>query len=393
VLGDLWISGEVANCTRARSGHNYFTLRDAESALRCVMFRGGRGDEFLGDGAQVLAHGRVSMYTVRGDLQFYVDHVRPEGIGALQQAFEQLKQRLEAEGLFSPDRKRPLPRFPQRIGVITSPTGAAVQDILNVLRRRYPLAEVVLAPTLVQGEQAAPAIVDAIQTVNAEAGIDVMIVARGGGSLEDLWPFNEESVARAIFASSVPVISGVGHETDVTITDLVADLRAPTPSAAAEQAAPDRVQLANTVASHVNYLQRTLSRMLEDQRSRLELARDRLAARGPDTRQERRNVDELLRRAGAAVKYDMDARRERLRSLEAQLHALDPHSILSRGYAVVRNRDTDEVMTAAGQVGVGDPLAISFADGEVEAEARERRETPDGARIRKSGRRRRRPEP
>ncbi|MDA1257420.1 MAG: exodeoxyribonuclease VII large subunit [Chloroflexi bacterium] len=368
-LSDLWVSGEVSNHARAGSGHHYFTLRDAEGAIRCVQFRPARGAEFLQDGAQVLTHGRVSIYTVRGDLQFYVDQVKAEGVGALQQAFEELTRRLDAEGLFGVARKRELPEFPRRIGVVTSPTGAVIQDITNVLRRRYPLAELVLAPTLVQGDTAAPGIVDAISALNAEPGIDVIIVARGGGSLEDLWAFNEEMVARAIFASEIPVVSGVGHETDVTIADLVADLRAPTPSAAAELVAPDRRELLAAVSGYARSLTDRTSRNVADHRMRLEQAVDRLAFLAPDTRAPRQRVDDLLRAAGQAVGRSLDIHRERLRSLELQMSALDPSAILARGYAVVRREDGSIVASTA-DLNPGDTLGVALADGEIDAEVR-----------------------
>ena len=244
LLQDLWVSGEVANLSRPGSGHSYFTLRDGGKSLRCVMFRTALGAERLNAGAAVIAHGRISIYELRGDLQMIVDMVQPEGVGELQLKLEQLKMKLEAGGLFDPSRKRPLPRHPRRLGVITSPTGAVWQDIQTVVLRRYPLVELVLASTPVQGEGAADGIVGAFRALHAVGGIDAVILARGGGSLEDLWPFNEEAVAHAVFSCRVPVISAVGHETDVTIADLVADHRAPTPSAAAEMAVPDRLEFA-----------------------------------------------------------------------------------------------------------------------------------------------------
>ena len=369
ILADLWVTGEVSNHVRAGSGHHYFTLRDAEGAIRCVQFRPARGSEFLQDGAQVLVHGRISIYTVRGDLQFYVDQVKPEGVGALQQAFEELQRQLDAEGLFGIARKRELPGFPRRIGVVTSPTGAVIQDITNVLQRRYPLAELVLAATPVQGDSAAPGIVNAIGALNSEPGIDVIIIARGGGSIEDLWAFNEEIVARAIFASDIPIVSGVGHETDVTIADLVADVRAPTPSAAAELVAPDRRELTVAVAGFAQTLSDRTSRLVSDQRMRLEQAVDRLGFLAPDTRMQRQRVDDLLRAAGQAVGRSLDIHRERLRSLERQLSTLDPSAILARGYAVVRGEDGATIKSIAG-LAPGDSLDLALADGEVSAEIR-----------------------
>ena len=264
LLNDLWLRGEVSNLTRSAAGHYYFTLKDATSQVRCVMFRPAYGGEHLAEGAAVIAHGRVSIYEVRGDLQLIADLAQPEGVGELHLELERLKMKLEAEGLFQVSRKRPLPEFPKRIGVATSPTGAVWHDIQNVLRRRYPLVELAFAPTPVQGDTAAAGIVDAFDAFNAEDDLDLVILARGGGSLEDLWPFNEEAVARAIYASRAPVISAVGHETDYTIADMVADCRAPTPSAAAELAAPDMDELMERIESRQRYIFQWVSGDLSD---------------------------------------------------------------------------------------------------------------------------------
>ncbi|MEX0926609.1 MAG: exodeoxyribonuclease VII large subunit [Dehalococcoidia bacterium] len=367
LLGSLTVIGEVSNYRLPGSGHHYFTLRDADSALRCVMFRSGRGGEFLADGALVLAHGRVSLYPQRGDLQLYVDRVQPEGLGALQQAFEELKRKLAAEGLFDLARKRVCPEYPQRIAVITSPTGSVLQDILNVLRRRYPLAEVVVVPTPVQGDTAAPGIAGAFSAINEAADIDVAILARGGGSLEDLWPFNEEMVARAIFASKVPVISAVGHETDITIADLVADVRAPTPSAAAEIVAPDRLDLAQRVHGGVQDMEMALERMIRDARFGLEQAVDRLSSRAPETRAPRDRVEDMLARARLAAARLLESKSASVRTLEASLRALGPHQILDRGYAIVRKKD-GPVLTSITDVTPGDMISVTLVDGSVDAE-------------------------
>ncbi|WP_232282324.1 exodeoxyribonuclease VII large subunit, partial [Paenibacillus sp. oral taxon 786] len=245
VLTDVWIRGEISNFTHHSSGHMYFTLKDADSRIKSIMFASynQRLPFRPKEGTRVIARGNVSVYERDGQYQFYVTHMQPDGVGSLYLAFEQLKQKLEAEGLFAPGRKRPLPRFPKTIGVVTSPTGAAVRDILTTLGRRYPQAAVILYPVLVQGKGAAPSIVKAIRTLNAMGEADVLIVGRGGGSLEELWAFNEEQVARAIYESAIPVISAVGHETDFTIADFVADLRAATPTAAAELAVPHTAEL------------------------------------------------------------------------------------------------------------------------------------------------------
>lgn len=379
VLSDLTISGEVSNYRHPSSGHHYFTLRDADSALSCVMFRYGRGGEFIADGSQVIIHGKISIYTARGDMQIYVDRVQPDGIGALQQAFEELRMSLEKEGLFDRTRKRELPAFPAKIAAITSPSGAVIQDILHVLSRRYPLAELVLIPTSVQGESAAPEIVRAISAVNAMDDIDVAIVARGGGSLEDLWPFNEEMVARAIFSCNVPVVSAVGHETDYTIADFVADVRAPTPSAAAEIIAPDVYDLARDVAGAASLMVQYVQRMVRDKRTELEFMLDRMEYRAPDTDTPRQRVEDLITRSKLAATRIADSRRQDVRRLEAQLGALGPEKILGRGYSIVRIKD-GPVAVSAGDVSPGDELEIMLQDGEVEATANSIRKSAESTR-------------
>ena len=375
-LADLMVVGEVSGYRNPSSGHHYFALRDEQSVLRCVMFRGGRGGQFLSDGSQVICHGRISIYTARGDLQYYVDQVEPDGVGALQKAFEEMRKRLESEGLFESGRKRQLPAMPARIAVITSPTGAVIQDILNVLTRRYPLAEVILIPTAVQGEKAAPEIVRAFQALNALDDIDVAIVARGGGSLEDLWSFNEETVARAIFASNVPVISAIGHETDTTIADLVADVCAPTPSAAAEIVAPATADLAGEVAGYAARIDEIVGRRVADSRSHFELAVDRMNLRVPDTALPRQRIDDLLVRARLAGQRLVESSKLRLATVEASLSALGPTKILGRGYTITRLAD-GKAATSVLQFETGDRMAVTFADGSVDATVD--RSSPDTA--------------
>jgi exodeoxyribonuclease VII large subunit len=375
-LADLMVVGEVSGYRNPSSGHHYFALRDEQSVLRCVMFRGGRGGQFLSDGSQVICHGRISIYTARGDLQYYVDQVEPDGVGALQKAFEEMRKRLESEGLFESGRKRQLPAMPARIAVITSPTGAVIQDILNVLTRRYPLAEVILIPTAVQGEKAAPGIVRAFQALNTLDDIDVAIVARGGGSLEDLWSFNEETVARAIFASNVPVISAIGHETDTTIADLVADVCAPTPSAAAEIVAPATADLAGEVAGYAARIDEIVGRRVADSRSHFELAVDRMNLRVPDTALPRQRIDDLLVRARLAGQRLVESSKLRLATVEASLSALGPKKILGRGYTITRLAD-GKAATSVLQFETGDRMAVTFADGSVDATVD--RSSPDTA--------------
>ncbi len=374
-LGDLWVSGEVSNLVRSAAGHLYFTLKDESSQLRCVFFRRPVMGEPPENGQQVVAHGRISFYETRGDLQFYVDFVQPEGVGALQMEFERLKARLQEEGLFEEARKRPLPRFPRRIGVATSPTGAVFHDICQILARRWPLAEVVLAPTAVQGPEAAPGLIAALAALNGEPGVDVIIAARGGGSVEELWAFNEESVARAIYASGVPVVSGVGHETDYTIADFVADVRAPTPSAAAELVAPDRMEvlvrlgvLAATMAGEVKGL-------LDEGRAGVQAAAVRLERSAPDLASRRLRLDELTRAGTGAVESCLRSLLQGVQGFSLQLRSLDPKATLGRGYALVQ-RD-GQAITSVRQVTAGERLGVQVSDGDfavrVDAAGRGRR--------------------
>lgn len=366
-LADLWVQGEVSNASHSAAGHWYFTLKDDRAQLRSVMFRNGGGGRFIQNGAKVNAHGRASFYEARGELQLYVDLVQPEGAGELALKLELLRQKLEREGLFDPSRKRSLPRFPQRIGVATSPSSAAWQDIQNVIRRRFPLVELVLAPCQVQGDAAASTIVEALETLAAEPDLDVLIVARGGGSLEELWPFNEESVARAVFACPVPVISGVGHETDTTICDQVADVRAPTPSAAAELAVPDARELRTQVAAHRQALDDVVAALVERRQRDAEALAARLLHRAPDIAAHRLRVDDLLKAARQQLDGTVLLFRERLNGLSLRLGALDPNAVLRRGYAIVQRKDTAAVVTSAAKVTVGDQLGVTVAEGSFDA--------------------------
>ena len=373
VLQDVWVSGEVANLRRSGTGHSYFTLRDDTGSLRCVLFLSYGGSERLAPGSAVIVHGRISIYERSGDLQLIVDLVQPEGVGELQLRLEELKLKLQTEGLFEPSRKRPLPPFPRRVAVVTSPTGAVWQDIRNVVERRYPLVELVMAPTPVQGEDAAPGIVEALRVVG-ESAVDLVILARGGGSLEDLWPFNEESVARAVYSSRVPVVSGVGHETDVTIADLVADVRAPTPSAAAEMAVPDVVELARRVAAMHGSVTAAVASHLN---SRAEVVRDiedRLLSSAPDVDTLRRDVDELLDLAATHLTHYIEIRRERLRSLSGRLTALSPYAILRRGYAIVQRRGDGAPSGPDAPFKVGETLDIALEKTALSAEVTSVRE-------------------
>jgi exodeoxyribonuclease VII large subunit len=371
-LQNLWLEGEISNWKPAPSGHIYFTLKDSEASIRCILWRSTvQRLSYLPsrDGEAILAHGRVSIYEPQGQYQFYVDELEPVGLGALHAQFEQLKARLAEEGLFDPARKRPLPLFPRRIGLVTSPIGAALRDILNVLRRRYPLVEVILSPTQVQGDEAPPQIVSALQAVGRVEGVDVVILARGGGSLEDLWAFNDERVARAVAASPVPVVCGVGHETDFTIADFVADLRAPTPSAAAELATPDRGELARHVAHYRSRLAAVIEETVAGQRRQLAGEVRALRRLSPqawiDGRRQR--VDDLSRAAQTTVAHRLSLARVRLDGLGRRLSVLNPGATLARGYAIVRRADDGRVVVSVGQVSSGDRLSVGVSDGQFDS--------------------------
>ena len=367
VLADIWIEGEVSNLRRPGSGHAYFTLRDSQSSLRGVLFRNSRGLEHLQDGAAVVAHGRVSLYEVRGDLQLIADIVQPEGVGELQMRLEQLTLQLEREGLFDPSRKRPLPEIPKCIGVVTSPTGSVWHDIQSVIGRRWPLVELLLAPAMVQGDGAASTIVEAFAALNAEPDVDVIIVARGGGSLEDLWPFNEESVARAVFASSTPVVSAIGHETDFTICDMVADVRAPTPSAAAELVVPDRAEMLARVMGAAQVIENSLDTQMGRASDEVDALRSRVGRAAPELDGLRLRVDDLLQDAQTALTHRVELLRARVSGLSSALSPLSPYGTLRRGYAIVSSRNSDEVITDSENVVKGDILDITLHRGSVVA--------------------------
>ncbi len=369
LLADVWLSGEVSGFTQATSGHCYFTLKDAGAVLKAVIWRTQAARMALPrNGDQVIAHGYISVYEQGGTYQLYVDHLEGAGVGRLWLEFERLKARLEAEGLFAETRKRPIPARPGRLGIVTSPTAAALRDILRTLARRYPLVDVLLAPTAVQGAEAPPGIVAALELLNRWSAerepLDAIIVARGGGSLEELWAFNDERVARAIAASAVPVITGVGHETDFTIADFAADLRAPTPTGAATLAAPDGRELSAAVAGLGERAGRLIASRLAAERARVENLALRLRRASPAARlaADRQRIDDLSRRAGQALTMRLRHERERLRGQALRLAALDPARVLARGYAIVTRADGAVVHSVA-QVAINDPLRVRVADG------------------------------
>ena len=421
VFDDVWVEGEISNLRLPTSGHLYFTLKDAQAQIRAVFFRSGL--RFLRfrpqEGQQVIVRGKVSVYEPRGEYQLVVAYMEPKGIGALQLAFEQLKARLAREGLFDPQRKRPIPKLPRRIGIITSPTGAAIRDILHILDRRFANLEVLICPVPVQGAEAAPAIVQALSLLNARGGLDVVILARGGGSLEDLWAFNEESVARAIAASRIPVISAVGHETDYTIADFVADLRAPTPSAAAEMVIQKKSDLVEALGHLKARLRAGIRQRLENTRTLLEghlralgdpreriharwqhwdTLRDRLTRRMQDrlawgragwqhrhqsllhrsplarlhlSRTRWREARDKLSRRMARF---LQQRRQALGSHAGRLEALSPLRVLGRGYSITHLLPEKTILKDARRVRPGDAVWVRLARGSLTCRVEDREE-------------------
>ena len=365
-LQDLWVEGEVSNLSRPASGHLYFTLKDRNAALRCVMWRNQVEKLALlpQDGDAIEIHGSISIYEASGNYQLYGDLIRPAGEGALYQEFLLLKAKLEAEGLFDPQRKRAIPPWPQTIGIITSPTGAALRDMHDTIQRRYPLVKLVLAPTQVQGDQAAKGILSALEALNHLIKPDLILVARGGGSIEDLMAFNNEQVARAIAGSTAPVITGIGHETDFTIADFAADLRAPTPTAAAELATPNQVDLLASLRELSRELTISTKSYLLEKRVGLERQHTRLHFRTPLTqvRRDQQRLDELNHRAGQALFYTVEIHRTRLAGLELRIHSLNPRAILKRGYSIVTHPD-GTLVSSTRQVQTNDDLQVQVSDG------------------------------
>ncbi|MBX9659672.1 MAG: exodeoxyribonuclease VII large subunit [Nitrospiraceae bacterium] len=407
---EVWLEGEVSNLRAPASGHLYCTLKDESSQIRAVLFRttAARLRFALEDGLHVVARGRVTVYEPRGEYQIIVDYVEPKGRGALQLAFEQLRTRLAEEGLFDEDRKRPLPELPRTVGLVTSLSGAVIRDMLTVLYRRCPTLHIIIVPVQVQGEGSAERIASAIQMLSESGLVEVMIVGRGGGSLEDLWSFNEEVVVRAIIASRVPVVSAVGHETDITLADFAADLRAPTPSAAAEAVVPVLAQIVSRLAELSARLQQVIGRRMEEERQRLRLATHQIAAVRVRVQEEIQRVDATVYEMSAAVRLVLqvgqdrivrahqglmagspharvrhglavvpqlaarlyrgtrgivEARTQRVQSCAARLHALSPLATLGRGYSVLQHARTGDVIRGVGDVNVGEEFQAKLIDG------------------------------
>ncbi len=381
-VGRIFVVGEISNLHNARSGHSYFTLKDDAGQIRAALFRGnGARVRFdLEEGLEVVAEADVSIYAARGDLQLIVRGLEPRGVGALQLAFEQLQRRLAAAGYFDEERKRPIPTHPRRIGIVTSPTSAAVRDVLKIAGRRFPGIPLLISPTLVQGEEAPAEIAAAIARLANASEIDVILLVRGGGSIEDLWAFNTEIVAKAILNSPQPIVSGVGHETDTTIADLVADLRAPTPSAAAMLALPDANALRDIVGRERRRLAVAMRRQIDQHAQRLHRLNQVLGARSPQARIALARTREIRAREAAvvAIRSRLEVGRRRLGELAARLDALSPLAVLGRGYSIIRREADGRIVRAAGDVSLGDRLDLQLSDGRIEAEVISF-ETPDGA--------------
>ena len=370
ILSDVLVKGELSNFKAHSSGHMYMSLKDESGVMRAVMFRSAaaRLNFRPQNGMKVIAHGRVAVYERDGQYQLYIDDMQQEGQGDLYAAFEQLKKKLAAEGLFDPKHKKPLPKYPKKVGVVTAPTGAAIRDIINVLSRRFSYSDVVLYPVLVQGENSAASIVSAIEYFNATKLADVLIVGRGGGSIEDLWSFNEEVVARAIYDSRIPIVSAVGHEIDFTISDFVADLRAPTPSAAAELVVPSQMERNEKVNNVYRMLYRQAMQVIERGRMRVERCSDRPVFKNPVSKinDERQYLDSLSHMFETACKAALRTKRQELAEAAAKLNGLSPLGTLGRGYSLTKD-DSGRVVRSVSQVNSGDMINVTVADGDFSA--------------------------
>ena len=374
VLRSLFVKGEISNFTNHyKTGHLYFTLKDETSLIRCIMFKGSADKlKFAPEnGMKVILHGKVSAYPRDGQYQLYADNMEPDGIGALYIAYEQLKAKLEKEGLFDTRFKKPLPKIPKKVGIITSPTGAAIRDIINILGRRFPYAEGVLYPSLVQGDGAPSQLIEGVRYFNSRDDIDVLIIGRGGGSIEDLWAFNSEELAREIFASRIPVISAVGHETDFTICDFVADRRAPTPSAAAELAVPETMELKQKILNIIGRMDMLIMHNIKVGRQKVNELSSKRVLNTPDFIVEDRRVRlmNLDSRLENGMKYSVVLKKQRFAALTSKLEALNPMSVISRGYSAVFS-DDGRLIKSVDQVSVGDRLNFKTVDGTVSTEVK-----------------------
>ncbi len=377
----LWVEGEISNFKHHSSGHMYFSLKDKNAQIQCVFWAGRNASLSFRpeDGMQVLIKGRVTVYERRGQYQLEVLQLMPAGVGALQLAFEQLKRKLSEEGLFEAVHKQEIPKFPERIGIVTSPTGAAIRDLFSVIQRRWPSAQIILRPTLVQGPEAAEDIARAIKEFNEYGAVDVLIVGRGGGSLEDLWAFNEEIVARAIFDSRIPIISAVGHEIDFTIADFVADVRAPTPSVAGEMVVPDAADILNQIHHQMARAYRLVHGKIQQAREKLRGLRSSYGLMRPLdlVHQHMQAVDDLRRRLETAANQMVEKQKYRLDAARKQLEALSYENILRRGFSIVRDAQTRNLVQSVQQLTPAQQIEISFYDGNAHARVTKTQKRPD----------------
>ncbi|MCF8009216.1 MAG: exodeoxyribonuclease VII large subunit [Halanaerobiales bacterium] len=368
VLQDIWVKGEVSNFYKAKSGHLYFTIKDDKSQLKTVMFKykSYNLDFEVEDGIEIAVHGYINVYKNRGEYQLYADQILPEGKGSLYQAFEKLKEKLKEEGLFEESIKKKIPLIPKKIGIVTSPTGAAIRDILSVVNRRFTNVSILIVPSLVQGEKAADELIEGIKYLNSREDIDLIIVSRGGGSIEDLWPFNEEKVARAVYRSKIPVISGVGHETDFSITDFVADLRAPTPSAAAELAIANREEIENQLTN-------LSKRLFQNQKAKLKSAKDRLSSltkrrvfKKPEElfTEKMQKIDQLARELNWNMEKMINSKKEKFKLLSGKLDTLSPLKTVKRGYSITYDQQ-EKLIRKIKEVKPGDQIKTTLIDGKI----------------------------
>ena len=366
-LNSFQLIGEVSNLSSPPSGHHYFAIKDDESLIKCVLFSRGSGKENLKDGNQIIAEGKMSVYQPRGEIQFIAEAIHSQGEGTLQQRFEELKSSLEAQGLFDESRKREIPKMPKKVGIVTSKTGSVIQDIINVIQRRYPNLKLVIADTRVQGEEAAKSITKSISSLN-KLDIDVIVLARGGGSIEDLWPFNEEKVAREIFKSKIPIISAIGHETDFTISDLVADLRAPTPSAAAEIISPDIDYLNELILLRTRDLEISFNAILENLKNRFFISMDRIINYKIETSINSYKINSLTKEIINIFDNNLKEIKYKLENYEISLNHLDINKIFSKGFFLTQLKSDKSIIKSFKNIKKGDQILVSNLNETLEAE-------------------------
>ena len=366
-LNSFQLIGEVSNLSSPPSGHHYFAIKDDESLIKCVLFSRGSGKENLKDGNQIIAEGKMSVYQPRGEIQFIAEAIHSQGEGTLQQRFEELKSSLEAQGLFDESRKREIPKMPKKVGIVTSKTGSVIQDIINVIQRRYPNLKLVIADTRVQGDEAAKSITESISSLN-KLDVDVIVLARGGGSIEDLWPFNEEKVAREIFKSKIPIISAIGHETDFTISDLVADLRAPTPSAAAEIISPDIDYLNELILLRTRDLEISFNTILENLKNRFFISMDRIINYKIETSINSYKINSLTKEIINIFDNNLKEIKYKLENYEISLNHLDINKIFSKGFFLTQLKSDKSIIKSFKNIKKGDQILVSNLNETLEAE-------------------------